>query len=154
MNDNFHRQRLVVFNSYKKQDFESLDWWFSEVENCADLLDNQSGKDIFVKSIFEDALHIEFSKISKLLQNLSEDEQLETICEIASQHILQSERENFERRMYFAKHPLCEIIPKLKRVLLEIREFFSNNSSNMRFALEKFIQIRQEIQNSTNLTRK
>lgn len=145
MNDNFHRQRLAVLNSYKEQDFENLDWWISEVENCADLL--ESNKDIFVKSIFEDALHIEFNKISRLLQNLSEDERAEKICEIASQHILQSERENFKRRMDFAKHPLCEIIPKPKRVLLAIRDFFSNDLSNMRFMLERFIQIRQDIQN-------
>lgn len=153
MNDNFHRRRLAVLNSYKEQNFENLNWWISEVENCADLLDNQSGKDIFVKSIFEDALQIEFSKISRLLQNLSEDERAEKICEIASQHILQSERENFKRRMDFAKHPLCEIIPKLKRVLLEIRDFFSNDLSHMRFVLERFIQIRQEIQNSKNPTK-
>lgn len=144
MNTHLNERRKALLDSYKEQGFEDFKW-FSEVENCESLLNEKFDKDIFVEGIYKDALYIEFGKISTLLQNLSEDKQIEKICELANPHI--QDKQKFEMRMYSATHPLCEIIPKFKRVLLEIRDIFSTDST-MRCVLEKFIQIRQEIQNS------
>lgn len=148
-----NKRRMTLLDSYKEQDFENISWWFSEVENCADSFDEILYKDIFVKRICEDALYIEFGKISTLLQDLSEDERIKRICELASRYIQDNQSKAFEMRMYFAAQPLpfsYEIIPKFKRVLLKIKDFFNTDlKMPLRCVLEKFAQIRQEIQNQT-----
>ena len=150
MSTHLNERRKALLDSYKEQDFETLSWWFSEVENCADSFDEILYKDIFMDGIYTDALCIEFGRISTLLQNLSEDEQIEKNCELASRYIQDNQSKAFKMRMYFAAHPypLCEITPRLKRVLLAIKDFFNADlKMNLRCVLEKFAQIRQEIQN-------
>lgn len=150
MDTHLNEQRIALLDSYREQDFEDLNWWFSEVENCESLLNERFDKDIFMNGIYTDALYIEFSRISALLQNLSEDKQIEKICELASRYIQDNQSKAFKIRMDFATHPypLCEIIPKFKRVLLAIKDFFNADlRMNLRCVLEKFIQMRQEIQN-------
>ena len=146
-----NEQRMALLDSYKEQDFENISWWFSEVENCAYSFDEILYKDIFMDGIYEVALYIEFGRISTLLQDLSEDERIKRICELASRYIQDNQSKAFTMRMYFATHPypLCEIIPKFKRVFLAIKGFFNTDlKMPLRCVLEKFAQIRQEIQNS------
>ncbi len=154
MDTQLYKRRKSLLDSYKKQDVEVLSCWFADVENCALSLNEKLCQDIFMDELYKDALYIEFGRISTLLQNLSKDEQIERICELARQHIQDNQRQTFKIRMNFAAHPLCEIIPRLKRVLLAIKDFLNTDSKmNLRCVLEKFIQIRREIQNSQNPTK-
>lgn len=149
MND-IQSKKVALLESYKRQDFDRLDLWLTEVRECALFLDDESERKNFERMMHKDAISMEIYRILGLLRNLNEDEWIETICKIANTYVIQNKAREFEFCINFAKYPLFDIVSKPKRVLLEIRDFFCEIKNSL-FTLEKFREIRQKIQNSQDL---